>query len=147
MQEGEDLLDHINKVKALADQLACLEVPVRDEDVVMTLLESLPPSYEYLITALETLPMQDLTMEFVTTRLIHEVSKRREKEPQGEDAAMVSMQGKGGTIYTQRHQDMLLLWQTRPHCTILLQGQEQEEGEGECQQILLEILFVSNSQC
>jgi hypothetical protein len=45
MQEGEDLLDHINKVKALADQLACLEVPVRDEDVVMTLLESLPPSY------------------------------------------------------------------------------------------------------
>ncbi len=47
MQEGADLLDHINKVKALADQLACLEVPVRDEDVVMTLLESLPPSYEH----------------------------------------------------------------------------------------------------
>jgi hypothetical protein len=44
MQEGEDLLDHINKVLALADQLACLEVPVRDEDVVMTLLQSLPPS-------------------------------------------------------------------------------------------------------
>jgi hypothetical protein len=65
MQEGEDLLDHINKVKALTDQLACSEVPVRDEDVVMTLLESLPPSYEYLIIALETLPMQDLTMEFV----------------------------------------------------------------------------------
>ncbi len=46
MQEGEDLFDHINKVKALADQLACLEVLVRDEDVVITLLESLPPSYE-----------------------------------------------------------------------------------------------------
>ncbi len=28
MQEGEDLLHHINKVKALADQLACLEVPI-----------------------------------------------------------------------------------------------------------------------
>jgi hypothetical protein len=100
MQEGEDLLDHINKVKALADQLACLEVPVRDEDVVMTLLESLPPSYEYLITALETLPMKDLTMEFVTARLMHEVSKRREKDPQGDDAALVSMQGKGGITST-----------------------------------------------
>jgi hypothetical protein len=75
---------------------------MRDEDVVMTLLESLPPSYEYLITALETLPMQDLTMEFVTARLMHEVSKRREKEPQGDDAAMVSMQGKGGTTSTRK---------------------------------------------
>jgi hypothetical protein len=102
MQEGADLLDHINKVKALADQLACLEVPVRDEDVVMTLLESLPPSYEYLITALETLPMKDLTMEFVTARLMHEMSKRKEKEPQGDDAAMVSMQGKGGTTSTRK---------------------------------------------
>jgi len=91
MQEGEDLLDHINKVKALANQLAFLEVPVRDEDVVMTLLESLAPSYEYLITVLETLPMQALTIEFVTARLMHEVSKRKEKEPQGDDAVMVSM--------------------------------------------------------
>jgi hypothetical protein len=102
MQEGEDLLDHINKVKALADQLACLEVPVKDEDVVMALLESLPPSYEYLITALETLPMQDLTMEFVTARFMHEVSKRREKEPQGDDAAMVSTQGRRGTTSTRK---------------------------------------------
>jgi len=73
---------------------------VKDEDVVMTLLESLPPSYEYLITALETLPMQDLTMEFVIARLMHEVSKRREKEPQGDDATMLSMQGKGGNTST-----------------------------------------------
>jgi hypothetical protein len=28
MDEGDDLLDHVNKVKALADQLTCLEVPV-----------------------------------------------------------------------------------------------------------------------
>ncbi len=68
---------------------------MRDEDVVMTLLESLPPSYKYLITALETLPMQDLTMEYVTARLMHEVSKRKEKEPQGDDATLVSMQGRG----------------------------------------------------
>ena len=81
MQEGDDMLDHINKVKTLADQLLCLEVPVKDEDVVMTLLESLPTSYEYLITALETRPMKELTLEFVTARLMHEVSKRKEKEP------------------------------------------------------------------
>ena len=58
MQEGDDLLDHVNKVKALTDQLACLEVPVRDENIIMTLLESLSALYEYLITALETMPMK-----------------------------------------------------------------------------------------
>lgn len=96
MQEGSDLLNHTNQVKALADQLTCLDVPVRDEDVVMTLLESLPPSFESLITALETMHMKDLTMEFVTARLMHEVSKRKEKEPHGDDAALASRQNKWG---------------------------------------------------
>ena len=96
MQEGDDLLTHINQMKALADQLNCLEVPVKDEDIVMTLLESLPPSFENLITALETLRLKDLTMEFVTARLMHEVSKRKEKELHGDDAALVSRQNKGG---------------------------------------------------
>jgi hypothetical protein len=96
MEEGDDLLDHVNKVKALADQLAYLEVPVREEDIVMTLLESLPASYEFLITALETMPMKELTMEYVTARLMHEMSKRKEKELQGEDVAMVARKNKAG---------------------------------------------------
>ena len=92
MDEGADILDHINKVKSLADQLTCLEVPMKDEDVVMTLLDSLPPSFDHLITALETRPISELTLDFITARLMHEVSKRKEKEPQGDDAAMLSRQ-------------------------------------------------------
>ena len=61
-----------------------------EENIVMTLLENLPASYEYLITALETMPMKELTMEYVTARLKHEVSKHKEKELQDEGAAMVS---------------------------------------------------------
>ena len=80
MQEGNNLLDHVNKVKVFADQLACLEVVVREEDIVMTLLESLLGSYKYLMTTLETTLMKKLTMEYVTTRLMHEMSKRKEKE-------------------------------------------------------------------
>ena len=97
MEEGTDILEHINKVKSLADQLLVLEVPLRGEDVVMTLLDSLPPSFDYLITALETRPFKELTMEFVTARLVHEESKRKEKEPHGNDSAMVSRHGKGTT--------------------------------------------------
>lgn len=103
MHEGDDLLTHINQVKALADQLACLDVPVREEDVVMTLLESIPPSFENLITALETLHMKDLTVEFVVARMMHEITKRKEKEPYGDDAALVLKQSKlgGSSSYSE----------------------------------------------
>ena len=91
MDEGADILDHINKVKYLDDQLTCLEVPMREGDVVMTLHDSLPPYFDHLITALETQPMNELTLDFITARLMHEVSKRKEKEPQGDDAAMLHL--------------------------------------------------------
>lgn len=65
MQEDDDLLDHINKVKALVEKHACLEELVKNEDVVMILIESLPPSYEYLITTLETVPVKELIMQYV----------------------------------------------------------------------------------
>src|ERR1700737_2951057 len=94
MNESDDIPTHINKVKSLADQLTCLEVPMKDEDVVMTLLDSLPPSFEHLITALETRPFSELTLDFITARLMHEVSKRKEKEPQRDDAAMLSRQAR-----------------------------------------------------
>ena len=33
MQENDDLLDHVNKVKAFANELACLEVYVQKENI------------------------------------------------------------------------------------------------------------------
>ena len=60
MQKCDNILDHINKNKALADQLACLEVSVIAKDIVITLLESLLASYEYLLTTLETMLMKNL---------------------------------------------------------------------------------------
>ena len=54
---------------------------MRDEDIVMTLLEkSLPISYKKLITTLETMPMKELTMDYMTARLMHEMSKHKEKK-------------------------------------------------------------------
>lgn len=47
---------HVNKIKVLADPFVCLEVPVKNEDIVMTLLKSFLALYEYLITTMETVP-------------------------------------------------------------------------------------------
>lgn len=53
---------------------------MKNEDVVMTLFKKLPPSYKYMITTLETMPMKELTMECMTVHLMHVISKRKEKK-------------------------------------------------------------------
>jgi hypothetical protein len=58
MQEGDDMLVHINTVKALPDQLRSMEVNITDEDVYMVLLMSLPPSFDNLVTSLESMSIK-----------------------------------------------------------------------------------------
>lgn len=60
MQEDDDLLDHVNMNKVLADQLVCLKKPVRHEDIIMTLLKSLLALYEYLLTVMTTMLWRNL---------------------------------------------------------------------------------------
>ncbi len=80
MQEGDDMLVHINTVKALADQLRSIEVNIMDEDVYMVLLMSLPPSFDNLVTSLELMSTKDVDLQFIVARLLHEMSKRKECE-------------------------------------------------------------------
>lgn len=93
-EKNDDLLDHINKVKALADQLACLEVHVKNENVVTTLLKNFPSSYAYLITTLNMMPVIEMIMKYVTTCLMHEMSKKKEREPKRDDVTMILRQDK-----------------------------------------------------
>ncbi len=80
MQEGEDLLGHINMVKALVDQFCSIEVKIEDEDVYMVLLMSLPPSFDNLVTSLESMSTKDIDLQFIVARLVHGVSKRKESD-------------------------------------------------------------------
>ena len=97
MQETDDLLQHINKVKTLADQLDALDVPVTEGDIVMTILESLPPSFENLIVAMETKDIKELTLTYVTSRLMHEVTRKKEHQVLAtENAALVVRHKNGG---------------------------------------------------
>jgi hypothetical protein len=80
MQEGENMLVPINTVKALIDQLRSIKVNITYEDVYMVLLMSLPPSFDNLVTSLESMSTKDVDLQFIVTRLLHEVSKRKECE-------------------------------------------------------------------
>ena len=78
MEEGDDVLQHINKLKTLAEQLDAVGAPVSEDDLVITLLGSLSDSFAFLITALES-RADSLSWELVTSRLLHEDMKRKEQ--------------------------------------------------------------------
>ncbi len=65
MQEAKDLLAHINMVKALADQLRSIEVKIEDEDMYMDFFMSLPPSFDNLVTSLESMSTKDVDLPFI----------------------------------------------------------------------------------
>ena len=97
MQESDDLLQHINKVKTLVDQLEALDVAVTEGDIVMTLLESLPSSFENLIVAMETKDIKELTLTYVTSRLMHEVTRKKENQNVAMDnTALIAHHHKSG---------------------------------------------------
>ena len=66
MQEGSDLVEHLNIFNQLVADLAHREVNVDDEDKAIILLCSLPPSYEHVVTTLtygkETIKIEDITV-------------------------------------------------------------------------------------
>jgi len=42
------------------------------------------------------MPMKELMIDYIPARLMHKMSKRKEKKSQGEDTAMMLQQSKGG---------------------------------------------------
>ena len=77
MSENDTMMEHTNKMRSLAEQMASVGAQVSEEDQVATLLCSLPDSYNNLIVALESRADQ-LTLEFIIARLLHEERKRSE---------------------------------------------------------------------
>ena len=51
-------------MKKLTDKLSSIGAPISEEDQVVTLLGSLPPSFSTVVTVLEA-RVDDLTMDFV----------------------------------------------------------------------------------
>ena len=82
MEEGDDVLKHLNTIKTLAEQLDALGAPLGEEDLVITLFASLSESYRFLITVLES-RADSLLWELVTSRLMHEDLKRKEQGVEG----------------------------------------------------------------
>ena len=87
MKVGTTIENHLKEMKELSDQLAAIGAPVTEEDQVVTLLGSLPPSFSTLVTALEARVDEGLSLKYMQQALVNEEQKMRERgHPSGSDA-------------------------------------------------------------
>ena len=74
---------HTSKGNERTDKLSSIGALISEEDQVVTLLRSLPPSFSTVVTALEA-RVDDLAMDFVQKQLIHHEQKLKAQELKSE---------------------------------------------------------------
>uniref|UniRef100_A0A4Y0BLU3 Retrovirus-related Pol polyprotein from transposon TNT 1-94 n=1 Tax=Anopheles funestus TaxID=62324 RepID=A0A4Y0BLU3_ANOFN len=81
LQLGEEgnMEEHVRKFSELLQRIAGSSEPIPKKWQVAMLLCSLPPSYDPLVTALEQKPLDELSLEFVKSKLLGEFEKRKER--------------------------------------------------------------------
>lgn len=83
---------HIDSIMEVVGLLRGSGKPLEDEEIVAVLLVSLPESYSGLVTALEGRQEEDLTVEYVTGKMLDEYQRRTENMETDEKNPEVALQ-------------------------------------------------------
>lgn len=83
LEEGGNMAEHLMEVAELVQRLVALGEGLAEHLIVAIILSSLPPSYDALITALESRPVEELKQDYVKGKLLDEW--KRKYESSGED--------------------------------------------------------------
>ncbi|KXJ74708.1 hypothetical protein RP20_CCG013114 [Aedes albopictus] len=92
LREGGDLESHLFEIEALFDRMESAGHEMDTSMKIAMMLRGLPESYWGLATALESRPDDELTVEYVKSKLLDEYERRRERAggSSGEARAMKS---------------------------------------------------------
>lgn len=77
VKEDDDLEDFIKQFDDIIRQLKVTGADISEKDQIYTILLALPQSYETVVTILENLPDNELTLDVVKTKLRSEVDRRK----------------------------------------------------------------------
>lgn len=84
--------DYIDAIMEVVGLLRGSRKPLEDEEVVAVLLVSLPESYASLVTSLEGRDEADLTVKYVTGKMLDEYQGRIESGESNENKSEVALQ-------------------------------------------------------
>ena len=77
MKEGTTITDHLNTFNTLLVQLESIEVKFESEDKVVTLLCSLPESWDHFVTSISLSSSETLEFDDVVGALLSEETRKR----------------------------------------------------------------------
>lgn len=76
MRPGETMVEWIARVNEAVEQLRGIGAVVPDDDILVVLIEGLPKEYDTIVTALDMVPDNSLTVAYVNQKLISEYSRK-----------------------------------------------------------------------
>ena len=75
-EEGESMQTHLNTIRDIMDELAGINVLIKDEELAIITLCSLPSRFDSLIVSMESRPANEITWDYVSTRLLGEYHRQ-----------------------------------------------------------------------
>lgn len=79
LQEEDTLDEFITKFEDLVNQLKKCGAVIPERNLVTKLMLALPPSFDVIVTLIENMPIEELTIENIKVKLRHEMEKRKGK--------------------------------------------------------------------
>jgi hypothetical protein len=89
MKQGTKVVDHLNTFNTLIVQFTIMEVKFKDEDKAITLLCSLPESWDNLVTSISFSSIDVLDYDFVVGALLVEEMRRKSSQETSTSKAML----------------------------------------------------------
>ena len=97
MEDGVNLMEHLNVFKELPDQLGRVDVKIEEEDQVLLLLTSLPDSFENMVTTV-LYGKDTLQIGEIESALLSYEKTRRKIEDNSGSALLTYDQNRRGRI-------------------------------------------------
>ena len=85
MEDGDSVTDHLNVFNTLVSQLVSVDIKMEEEDKCITLLCSLPDSWDNLVVAIGSSTKSALKFEDIVSSLLSEEMRRKSMESQNVD--------------------------------------------------------------